>query len=219
MKKRILSLLLVAIMACSICACGSSNESVQNNNLENSENQTIDKKILDEYEGAVAIKRKYFPELIECIELTAENWKDYIKLYSFEEENVTKDTFGEIVESETIKRYCIGAGNEKYHHFDEVALELKNKETGETIIYEFSYYGYYVDEKFKLEDYELTRIKGKLYFIDLPEEALVSPLIEPWGYELGFIVSGNGQHTPYEIDKASKAIHNNGSNTFGHYLD
>lgn len=50
-------------------------------------------------------------------------------------------------------------------------IELKNKATGELSIYEFERYGetndLNVDEDFNLENYECTRIRGSIYYINV----------------------------------------------------
>ena len=71
MKKRILSLLLVAIMACSICACGGS---------ENTSGGLF--------------------ETEKEIEITIDNWQEYFEIKSEFLYNTRKDDFGEEIEDE-----------------------------------------------------------------------------------------------------------------------
>ena len=201
MKKLIL--LLTALLLCfSFCSCGKDSDK---------DTEKGHRGVLTEEDGIVSIKESKFPSLIERVELTTENWKDYIKFYSFEEEIVKRDAFGEIVSSETVTRYCLGAGNERYHQFQDTVVELKDKETGElTLFGQWAGNEWYVEEDFNLDNYECTRIKGFLYFVDLPEEALHSPL-PGWDYELGFQVVSSGVTTPYSVNPGSKGIEVNGS--------
>lgn len=209
MKKRILLLLAAMLCAC-LCACGGST-SVNGNN------------VLTEREGVVCIKRDKFSEILEKVELTTENWKDYIKFYSYDEEIVHKDEFGEITSSEIVTHYCLGAGNERYHQFQETVLELKNKETGELTIYNFDHENTYdVSEDFNLDNYECTRIKGRLYFVDIPIEALHSPLPElyyDWGYDTGFYLVTQHETTPYEVNAETKGIYKNGGNSWDEFFE
>lgn len=194
--KKILALLLAAVMCLSLVACGgdetpntddnaetsgnetsvnnsASNETVDdadNNNTETGDNTTENPVLLYDHNGDPYINKMILPDLVEAIKLTTENWREYIKAYTYDIETVEKDTFGEIVSSETTSHYRLGAGNERYHLFDGVAIELKNKATGELTIYEFSYDGVSISADFNLEDYECTRIQGNLYFLNFPDE-------------------------------------------------
>ena len=213
MKKRIL-LLLTVTLCVFLCACGGIGNGDKNAS------------ILTEKEGVVCINRDKFSEILERVELTTENWSEYIKVYSYDEERITRDAFGEVTSSEIIKHYCIGAGNERYHQFQDAVLELKNKETGELTVYYLDrhdeYDGCYVSEDFNLADYECTRIKGRLYFVNIPAEALHSPLPAvsyDWGYENGFYLVNKHHTTPYEVESGSKMIYRNGSNSWDEFLN
>lgn len=196
MKKRIL--LLVIVLCGFLCSCGKSNS------------------LLIEEDGLTCINYDKFSEIIEPVELTKENWKDYIKFYSYEEKIIETDDFGEIVSTEIITHYSLGAGNERYHQFQDAVLELKNKETGELTIYNFGHQNEIdVDKGFDLDNYECTRIKGILYFVDLPKEVLYSPL-KQWDYDTGFMVCSRNSQTPYRVNSGSKGIGHNGS--FENYL-
>lgn len=190
--KKILALLLSAVMCLSLVACGGgetpntngNNETLGNNsatngtvddtgnnNTETGDNTTENPVLLYDRNGDPYINKKILADLVETIELTTENWREYIKAYTYDIETVEKDAFGEIVSSETTSHYCLGAGNEQYHLFDGVAIELKDKATGELTIYEFSYNGISISDDFNLENYECTRIQGYLYYLNFPDEA------------------------------------------------
>lgn len=189
--KKILALLLVAVMCLSLVACGGgetsntndNNETLGNNsatngtvddtgnnNTETGDNTTENPVLLYDGSGKAWFNKKVLPDLVETIELTTENWREYIKAYSYNIEKVEKDPFGEVVSTQIITRYMLGAGNERYHFFNGVAIELKNKETGELTIYELDDIGYSIAADFNLDNYECTRIQGNLYFLNFPDE-------------------------------------------------
>ncbi len=218
--KKFIALFLVLAMLFSFAACGNDDkvDKPEKDDTENVEKEKDDS-VLIEKGGVIYIKYEKFGELLERIELTTENWKDYIKVSAYEEETVNRDAFGEIVSTETRTGYCIGAGNERYHQFQDAIIELKNKETGELTIYSLDgrynegALSRYLTESINLDDYECTRIKGRLYFVDLPEEAILSPVTD-WGYENGFILYSRGSSEPYEIDMSTKFIHRNGGTSW-----
>ena len=102
--KKIISLLLVAMMSVSLCACGgsetSNNENASNENTSNKNEQTEEKSILTEYNGEPAIERECFGELLEVVELTTENWREHFKFVTYEEDCVAYDAFGELIKDE-----------------------------------------------------------------------------------------------------------------------
>jgi len=174
--------------------------------------------------GLIGINEKRFPDLIERIELTPENWKDYLKMYSFDEENVQKDLFGDVVGIDKYTYYVFGAGNEKYHRFENVVIELKNKSTDEIKSFPIGGFGYeahitlngetshstdffkdLLSNNYDLNLYECTRITGYIYFIDIPEEALHSSIL---GYDLGFLVVNReyGGSEPFWIHTSTKTV-------------
>lgn len=188
--KKLIALLLVAVMCLSLVACSNeetpntkdNSETMGNNsatsenigdignsNTETSNNTTEEPVLLYDSNGEAWFNKKVLPDLVETIELTTDNWREYIKAYSYDTETVEKDAFGEIVSSEINTWYRLGAGNERYHLFNGVAIELKNKETGELTIYEFDYNGYSISADFNLDNYECTRIQGNLYFLDFSD--------------------------------------------------
>lgn len=217
--KKILFLLLTVALCFSLCACGNGGKS--------------SKGALTKSEGIICIKRSKFPDLLERVELTTENWREHIRVVTYDEEIVQKDPFGEIVSSETVTRHCLSAGNEKYHQFQDALLELKIKATGETFYVSFMQENEWYDtgsnsgfefsaqnnsvsvsvtEDFNLDDYECIRAQGRLYYVDLPEEAVHSPL--PDWYQHGFLVVSSGWTTPYEINPYTKSIRRNGSGSW-----
>lgn len=126
--------------------------------------------LYDEEEGYTFINQNRFAEIVEVIELSADNWMDYIGVVTYTEQIVQTDAFGEIVSTETKTVYTLGAKAEKCYYFYDFAIEFKDKTTGEMKIYDrldrFS-------EDFDLDQYECTRIKGKLCLIDVPKEAIM----------------------------------------------
>lgn len=214
MKNKLI-LTLAAVLCVSLCACGASSENQSGNKVNKSS-------VLVEKDNMVCIKREKFSELLERIELTTENWKDYVHFYSCDEEVVHKDAFGEIISTETITHYCIGAGNQRYHQFQDAIIELKNKETGELTIYNLGYDNTCeVPEDFNLDNYDCTRAKGRLYFVDIPLEALHSPLPAlgyDWGYDTGFYLVTKGMTTPYRVNAATKGIEQNGGASWDDFL-
>lgn len=114
--------------------------------------------VIDFFDGP-CINYLRFAECVEIVELTADNWKDYIKVYSYSDKATT--------------HYQLGAGNERYHQFDAVSIELKHLSTGEVISYEFDFDGVNdIPEDLNLDNYECISIQGYLYFVDVPNEAI-----------------------------------------------
>lgn len=169
----------------------------------NSENNNADTDCL--IRGGI-INAAVIRECVEIVELTAENWKEHFKVYhysySYDEEKVETDAFGEIVSSEIVTHsgegYAFGAGNDKYHWYDNVIIELQDKTTGELSIYQFDSNANDVllEEDFNLDNYECTRIKGSIYYWnipigDIPLGATFMPGFEneamapyPWGWSV-----------------------------------
>lgn len=190
--KKALSLILALMLCMSLSACdkdnqtndfgnilgGSQDQSGGNNDQQGDQTVKEPPLVLDAtFCGGKCLNVKRLHEIVEKVQLTTENWRDYIKVYTYawDEIKTEKDAFGEVVSTETIKHEGIqlGAGNTRYHCFEGVAIELKNKTTGETTIFQFGYGGKGLQENIDLDAYECTRIQGCLYFVDIPEEAIV----------------------------------------------
>jgi hypothetical protein len=170
--KKALSLLLALVLCLSLCACGGgSNIGGANTNTTASQEEDI--VLYNEEEGYVFINLKRFSELYTVVELTTENWQDYLEVYSWEHTTTETDAFGEIVSQETKTKYAIGAKGGKYFYTQGLAIELKDKETGELMSCPvFNGEQLDVTKDFSLDQYECTRIKGTLYLIDIPEETI-----------------------------------------------
>jgi len=219
--KKALSLILALVLCLSLCACDKGNQSDghlnESTNQENNNtahmggnldlnNQPLIMSIAD---GDGTINVAKLREAVEVVELTTENWKEHFKVYSYSytEEKVEKDAFGEVVSTETITHdgRAFGAGNERYHWYDEVIIELKNKETGVLSVYEFGPDGGSDDknvailleelsyeegsnvEDFNLDDYECTRITGFIYYINL---SIGSLPMDTYLYPVGVLAPG-----------------------------
>lgn len=83
MKKNIL-LLLAVVLCISLCACGGSTETNSGNNTDNK---------TEESGKEIVISKEELATCSEYIELTTENWNDYIEIV--EKEIIEKDAFGE----------------------------------------------------------------------------------------------------------------------------
>lgn len=158
--KKLIALLLISVMCLSICACGSEQE------------------VVSGFGGIPALNWNSVGEHITRVELTVDNWKDYIKEYNYEVEIVEKDAFGEITKVEKLTVYRLGYGTEKYYCLSAI-IELKHKQTGEILLFGENLASNIVEdtcavqyEPFNLDEYECTRIKGYIYFIDYSEEVM-----------------------------------------------
>ena len=177
--KKLIAWCVVMLLSISLVACGSS---------ANNENSTGDRKIPagvvgKDLNGETCIKEKKFGTLIEKVELTADNWQDYLHLFSYDEVTIERDAFGEIVSEYTNPVTVLGVKSSRYHTFSShTAIELFHKETGGRKVYEFYYNGAHVDAEFDLADYEFSRIQGEIYFFDIPEEVIIRT---QWGDEHG----------------------------------
>lgn len=197
--KKALSLILALVMCLSLCACGSGSQDTQpqkpngdnssNGNTNGSTNtdrtsQTEGEPLIIQNpdNGKPMINASRFNELVEKVELTTENWMDYIEVCTYTVKTVEKDAFGEIISTETNICYELGVKGDKYYYFYNFAIELKHKTTGEKmpILSE-------VEGNVCLDEYECTRIKGTLYLVDIPDEAIaVYPDIGVREFSVGF---------------------------------
>lgn len=170
--KKLLALLLAAVMCLSLAACGGGKE------------------VVSGFDGTPALNEKTVRDHIDRVELTVDNWREYVKVYNYDVELVQKDSFGEITKSEKITITRIGYGTDRYHYLDAI-IELQHKQTGEKVIYgPASHLGksFVLQDTINLDEYECTRIKGYLYFFDFSEEVLEEVLDV---YDRTDMVNGN----------------------------
>ena len=200
--KKLLALLLAAVMCLSLVACGGGKE------------------VVSGFEGTPALSMKSIGDHIERVELTVDNWKDYIKEYSYDVEMVEKDAFGEVTKRETLTVYRLGYGTERYHCLS-ATIELKHKQTGEILLLGASLASNIVEdiravrlEPFRLDEYECTRIKGYLYFIDYPEEVMekVVTVYDRWAYDAAnasITITSKSFEGSWDVDCDAKMIESN----------
>lgn len=179
------------------------------------------KTVVKGFDGTPALNMKTVSEHIDRVELTVDNWQDYIKEYSYEVETVQRDAFDEIIAQETATVYRLGYGTDRYHCLS-ATIELKHKQTGEIITFGAGLPFNIVEdidaarlEPFHLDEYECTRIKGYMYFIDYPQEVLDEVTDrydrqDSLGDANGTIaVTGSSVEGSWDIDCDAKVIESN----------
>lgn len=182
--KKVLSLILALVMCLALCACDQNNQreeqsggaaNPENMNTEgiggspDLSNQPLIMEIVGE-DGAINVAK--LRTVVEIVELTTQNWREHFKVYpySYTEVKEEKDAFGEIVSTDTIvhEGFAFGAGDARYHGYSDVVIELQDKTTGELVIYQSNGVDIEVEADFNLENYECTRIKGSVYYLNVP---------------------------------------------------
>lgn len=181
--------------------------------------------VVSGFDGTPALNAALVHEHIDRVELTTDNWRDYIKVYQYDVEVVEKDAFGEVTNTEVSTVIRLGYGTEQYHYLDAI-IELQHKETGEITIYgPASHQGksFILDSSINLDEYECTRIKGYLYFFDFTEEVMEEVLnkYDSWDLNNGSaeiqVTSGSFEGT-WRVDCEGKVI-KNGSGNWSDYFD
>lgn len=214
--KRLLILLFATILCLSIAAC--SNVKIVSGG----------KDVVTGYEvgtgnATPALNLNVVNKHISRVELTVDNWRDYIKEYSYDVEIVEKDAFGEIVKAENITIYRLGYGTEKYYCLS-ATIELKHKQTGEIVTFGERLPTNLVEDicavqykPFQLNEYECTRIAGYMYFIDYSEEVMKEVLKvydrgTIYGGNASITVSKNGFDGVWNVDCDAKVIESRSDN-------
>lgn len=108
------------------------------------------------------------------VELTKENWNDYVKLDVIKEESY--NGFGELVASYERTQWALGEADDSiYAISDALAIEIKNTDNGKTgIIGRYLGDAYIGIDDYTMTDqvpYECLRAKGTIYIIEnLPDD-------------------------------------------------
>ena len=166
--KKIFAVILVLVVCLTTAACG--------------EHEKDDGVVTSDLDGKPCINGGKIWEITRRTELTVENWRDCLIVHSFERAYEAKDAFGEVVKTGTELCYYLGADVTRYHAFSEDAIiELKNKTTGEVAVHQLAttWVSYGPEDSTEalivkdLDDYECTRIRGFVYYIDIPESAIL----------------------------------------------
>ena len=180
------------------------------------------------FDGKPALNAALVKEHIDRVELTVDNWKDYVKEYSYEVEVIEKDAFGEITKQEKLTVYRLGYGTERYHCLS-ATIELKHKETGDIVLLGGSLpVNSAIDinavqlEPFHLDEYECTRIKGYMYFVDYPDEVFeeVLNVYDRYSYTSAnaeIKVTSSFSEGSWSVDCEGKMIESNSDN-WGNYF-
>lgn len=211
--KKTLSLLLVLALFFSLCAC-------DKESTKQTKRQSDKSSLLMDGNGYYhdseykIIKYSRFGECIkEVVELTTDNWSEYINLISYAEEVIEYDTFGEITDQYYVDKIAFGFSSDKYYYrYEDVAVEFEHKTTGEKTIYEIRN-GEFYNTDFDINQYTCSRIKGRIYVVEIPEEAILETPPKPdYPYTYTSIVIGSeGSEAPYEINPHTRVIHHNGT--------
>ena len=140
-------------------------------------------------DGQAIVTQKMMAQYIKKVEITEENWKDYIDIV--EREEVTKNSFGEVVSTSVKREWGCAVGD--CASFKDFAIELKWNsdkpnpyvQEGSNIFLEGSGASIYTGgvptgytDNFNPEknvdyvqaDYLFIRAKGYVLILDLPEE-------------------------------------------------
>ena len=234
--KKLLALLLAAVMCLSLAACGGGEETPQANDnnsteqgeqsggeMQNDDNaSTNEMLVVSGTDGTPALNGNMVGNYIECVELTVDNWREYLKVYTYDVEVVEKDAFGEITNTEVVEVFCLGYGNNRYHSFEAI-IELQHKETGETLFANMELgYVFLLASDGNLDEYECTRIQGNIYFFNFPEEVLEEVISlhdrEEARYPNAKIeIADGGMVYSWSVDTDAKVITNPSGSSWGDY--
>ena len=189
MKKRIV-VFLASLMCISLCACGGTESTGGNNNIESSNSEITQNENNDTEEsnqpiegkdyaigedGTIAITEKYCAENMLLVEITTENWKEYFQVV--EETMGTVDDFGEVtyttktvVKPYSEERYVYGFYNPN-NSDSKGAFEFKNLKTEQTVS-KINLYDEVngTDIIYNLDDFELTKVSAMLMIVNIPDE-------------------------------------------------
>lgn len=174
--KRLTALILALVLCFSLVACGNDDNDRKSSGKSN---RTSEKnEVVAAHDGTPALDLDLVDEHITRVELTLDNWQDYVREYSYEVEVIERDAFDEIINEETVTVYRLGYGTERYYCLS-ATIEFKHKETGEIVTVGQHLASNSVEdinvislEPLHLDEYECTRIKGYIYFIDYSDEVM-----------------------------------------------
>lgn len=168
MKKTIVLLLALCLL---LCACGGPATAPTEATTPETEPPAL--VLYNEKEGRNYLNLRRFNEILETVELTPENWLDHVEVYAYTEETYEKNAFGEYELKNSRTVWTLGAKDDQFYHFKDFAVELKHKESGETLILGASGVGVPErEEELFLDQYECVRVQGTLYLVDIPAEVI-----------------------------------------------
>ena len=224
MKKKV-RIIFSVLLIFSVLVCGCSNNNSQGGN--NSNNQSSGSNSQESGSNAeseivtiddnVYLDGESFPNHIKTIEMTKENWKDYLELVREEKTDTHTDAFGEVISTNNYACYYLKIKDigQFTCGLSSALIEFTDIQSGEVLYFRESvpYYSfslsseagiliekqYNTDETRTIDDFECMRIKGEIIFImDIPQEVL---RIDDRGREFFFVrCEVNGRDENWRFD-------------------
>lgn len=163
--KKLLSLLMALLLCLFVVACGGDAKSDNGGGADNGgSDKTNEPAVTAWLVDGNKINADRLRDDMQTVELTLDNWREYIKVYNTVYTALQGD--GSFIEQECD---VLGAGNERYHAYKNIRLELQHKETGQKRV---TFFGrdttndQPVDAGFNLDDYECLEVSGTICYWD-----------------------------------------------------
>ena len=171
--KRLFALLLAVLMCLGVAACGDDTSKGGNETSEPVETVWL-------VDGN-KINADRLRDDVYTVELTMDNWREYIKVYHTVYTSLLGD--GTFTEEECD---VLGAGNERYHAYKGIQIHLTHKVTGDKYVKSFSRESTNdqpVEAGFNLDDYECTGVSGSICYWDYPIGSIpADTVMDPDGF-------------------------------------
>ena len=174
--KRLFALLLAVLMCLSVVACGDDAKS----DGKGGDKVTEPAEVAWLVDGN-KINADRLRDEVYTVELTLDNWREYIKVYHTVHTSLMGD--GSFVEEECD---VLGAGNDRYHAYKGIQIKLTHKTSGEKRVMSLSRESTNdqpVDAGFNLDDYECTEVSGTICYWDFPIGSIpADTILDPDGF-------------------------------------
>ena len=167
MMKKFFSLLLISLMCLSFAACESGNQGGNNNGNANS--------------NEIAITEDQLSGLVEIVELSQDNWKNYFYIEKIAEE--VKNEFGEVTRTNTFYPLRVNTANTFAYAFYNIAesswsegavIECNDNVANNATFFTPIDEGYnIIDERsreIKIDEFGFIRSSCKLVLLNIPEK-------------------------------------------------
>lgn len=109
--KKVMTLFLAVVMACSVCACGAETENgAENDAIRVEQNYSEPGLMMATVDYAIFATQKEMKNHLKRVTLTKDNWQEYFGDYEYTEHIVNKNSFGEIEEEYDVVHKGFGGG-------------------------------------------------------------------------------------------------------------